>query len=142
MRGGKLFLQTEIEVNCEKPAVAILAVEVDDLIKAVEQRIKACNDALLEACKEERVYEITPVSVLYLGGQYNKPSMDAMEDALRILRNMRVQGIEMITGKDFKLFDVQQLNQIKKAVVNFYSGWNDVASLIEYHELMKLSSRQ
>lgn len=142
MRGGKLFLQTEIKVNCEKPAVAILAVEVDDLIKAVEQRIKACNDALLEAYKEERVYEITHVSVLYLGGQYNKPSMDAMENALKVLRNMRVQGIEMITGKDFKFFDVQQLNQIKKAVVNFYSGWSDVASLIEYHELMKLSQRQ
>ena len=142
MRGGKLFLQTEIKVNCEKPDVAILAVDVDDLIKAVEQRIKACNDALLEAYKEERVYEITHVSVLYLGGQYNKPSMDAMENALRILRNMRDQGIEMITGKDFKFFDVQQLNQIKKAVVNFYSGWNDVASLIEYHELMKLSQRQ
>lgn len=142
MRGGKLFLQTEIKVNCEKPDVAILAVEVDDLIKAVEQRIKACNDALLEAYKEERVYEITHVSVLYLGGQYNKPSMDAMENALRILRNMRVQGIEIITGEDFKSFDVQQLNQMKKAVVNFYSGWNDVASLIEYHELMKLSSRQ
>lgn len=142
MRGGKLFLQTEIKVNCEKPDVAILAVEVDDLIKAVEQRIKACNDALLEACKEERVYEVTHVSVLYLGGQYNKPSMYAMESALRILRNMSVQGIEMITGKDFKSFDIQQLNQMKKAVVNFYSGWNDVASLIEYHELMKLSQRQ
>lgn len=142
MRGGKLFLQTEIKVNCEKPDVAILAVDVDDLIKAVEQRIKACNDALLEAYKEERVYEITHVSVLYLGGQYNKPSIDAMESALKILRNMRDQGIEMISSKDLKFFDVQQLNQIKKAVVNFYSGWNDVASLIEYHELMKLSSRQ
>lgn len=142
MRGGKLFLQTEIKVNCEKPDVAILAVDVDDLIKAVEQRIKACNDALLEAYKKERVYEITHVSVLYLGGQYNKPSIDAMESALKILRNMRDQGIEMISSKDFKSFDIQQLNQMKKAVVNFYNGWNDVASLIEYHELMKLSSRQ
>ena len=142
MRGGKLFLQTEIKVNCEKPDVAILAVDVDDLIKAVEQRIKACNDALLEAYKEERVYEITHVSVLYLGGQYNKPSMDAMGSALKILRNMRDQGIEMISSKDLKFFDIQQLNQMKKAVVNFYNGWNDVASLIEYHELMKLSSRQ
>lgn len=142
MRGGKLFLQTEIKVNCEKPDVAILAVDVDDLINAVEQRIKACNDALLEAYKEERVYEITLVSVLYLGGQYNKPSIYAMESALKILHNMRDQGIEMISSKDFKSFDVQQLNQMKKAVVNFYSGWNDVASLIEYHELMELSSRQ
>ena len=142
MREGKLFLQTEIKVNCEKPDVTILAVDVDDLIKAVEQRIKACNDALLEAYKEERIYEVTHVSVFYLGGQYNKPSMDAMGNALRILRNMQDQGIEMITGKDFKLFDIQQLNQMKKAVVNFYSGWSDVASLIEYHELMKLSSRQ
>ena len=142
MRGGKLFLQTEIKVNCEKPAVAILAVDVDDLIKAVEQRIKACNDALLEAYKEERVYEITHVSVLYLGGKCNKPSMDAMESALKVLRSMRVQGIDALSSKDFKIFDVQQLNQMKKAVVNFYSGWNDVASLIEYHELMKLSSRQ
>lgn len=141
MRGGKLYLQTEIKVNCEKP-VAILAVDVDDLIKAVEQRIKACNEALLEACKEERVYEITPASVFYLGGQYNKPSIYAMESALKSLRNMRDQGIEMISSKDFKSFDIQQLNQMKKAVVNFYSGWNDVASLIEYHELMKLSSRQ
>lgn len=142
MRGGKLFLQTEIKVNCEKPAVAILAVDVDDLIKAVEQRIKACNDALLEAYKEERVYEVTHVSVLYLGGKCNKPSMDAMESALKVLRSMRVQGIDALSSKDFKIFDVQQLNQMKKAVVNFYSGWNDVASLIEYHELMKLSSRQ
>lgn len=142
MRGGKLFLQTEIKVNCEKPAVAILAVDVDDLINAVEQRIKACNDALLEAYKEERVYEITPASVFYLGGQYNKPSIDAMESALKILHNMRVQGIGALSSKDFKFFDIQQLNQMKKAVVNFYSGWNDVASLIEYHELMKLSSRQ
>lgn len=142
MRGGKLFLQTEIKVNCKKPDVAIFAVDIDDLIKAVKQRIKACNDALLEAYKEERVYEITHVSVLYLGGQYNKPSIDAMESALKILRNMRDQGIEMISSKDLKFFDVQQLNQMKKAVVNFYSGWSDAASLIEYHELMKLSSRQ
>ena len=142
MRGGKLFLQTEIKVNCEKPDVAILAVDVDDLIKAVEQRIKACNDALLEAYKEERVYEITHVSVFYLGGQYNKPSMDTMESTLKALRTMRFQGVGALSSKDFKFFDIQQLNQMKKAVVNFYNGWNDVASLIEYHELMKLSSRQ
>lgn len=141
LKGGKVYLQSEISVNCEEPQGKCIIVTTETVIKALEERMNKCTSDLVAAYKDNKVYKITPTSIFYLGGCYNNPSIEAMQKALNEFIKFSEKGFTVFDTANFKNFTAQELNQIKKALVNHYKEWNELISIVEYHELMQLSTR-
>jgi hypothetical protein len=102
----------------------------DDMIAALEQRMKHCWETLQEyVSKQETCASIQgDYSVVYYknGGSFSGNSYYAMEKAIEILKKMP----SIIVEDHLKVFDATMLNQMLKADVDFHGKWTAVASML------------
>lgn len=111
----------------------------NNLMTALEERMDQCLHDLSIAIKEDKIVQVTKhvITFVYASGVYHKffiPSYLAMEKALATLSELNNQ----ITVSEFaKKFTKPEINQMKKALVDYEAYWSDTCSALEEIEMMK-----
>lgn len=138
LQEGKVFICEEIVANGKQTDFSEFALLVDDLIKAVGQRIDHCVSKLQEAYNKQEVYEVNDISIWYKDGVFNIPSYKALDKTFKFLKIQKSQNRDWIKADKLRELSNLQLNQLKKAYVTYMKDWTIGASFIEFAELDKL----
>ena len=135
---GKVCIVKEITSNNSLPTIeSKILFSVEQLLRAFEQRMDHCINALHEAVEKELVTQVTEHQVFYIDKNqlvraFNIPSFDAMERAARKLQELAANEVACIPCETMaKDFTRVELNQMKKAIVSYFECWSDTASALE-----------
>lgn len=138
IKEGKIYVCEEIVANGKQTDFSEFALLVDDLIKAVGQRIDHCVSKLQEAYNKQEVYEVNDMMIWYKDGVFNIPSYEALDKTFKFLESQKSQNRDWIKADKLRELSNLQLNQLKKAYVAYMKDWTIGASFIESAELDKL----
>lgn len=146
---GKVYIVKEITPNNSLPTTKReLLFSVEQLLRALKQRMNHCINALHEAVKADLVTQVTECQVFYIDKNqsvrsFNIPSFEAMEKAVQKLTEFAANEVACIPCETMaRGFDSIQLNQMKKAIVSYFECWSDTASALEELETYKLQKRE
>jgi hypothetical protein len=142
---GKVCIVKEITANTSLPTIKReLLFSVEQLLRALEERMDSCINALHEAEENDLVTEVTECQVFYVDKSqsvraFNIPSFEAMESAVKKLKELAAIEVACIPCEAMaKDFTRVELNQMKKAIVSHFERWSDTASALEELETYKL----
>lgn len=146
---GKVCIVKEITPNNSLPTIKReLLFSVEHLLRALEDRMDSCINALHEAEEMGLITQVTEHQVFYVDKSqsvrtFNIPSFEAMEKAVQKLTELAANEVACIPYETMaRDFDSRQLNQMKKAIVSYFERWSDTASALEELEMYKLQKRE
>lgn len=141
VENGKVFICEEITANCNKSYIKTsLTIDVDKLILALQKRMENCVNKLQEAYVTQSIIETSETTISYISGCFNFQSYCMMEETVQYLQNIKdTKDVTFINIEDLQNLNCLQLNQLKKAVINFDKNWTQLASAIEDIEMFKVS---
>ena len=146
---GKVCIVKEVTANNSLPTIKReLLFSVEQLLRALEQRMSLCTKALNEAVEKNLVTQVTEHQVFYIDKNqsvraFNIPSFEAMERAVKKLQELDANEVAYIPCETMAQdFSKVQLNQMKKAIVSYFECWCDTASALEELELYVTKQRE
>ena len=146
---GKVCIVKELTANTSLPTIKReLLFSVKQLLRALEQRMDHCVNALNEAVEMDLVTQVTEYRVFYIDKNqsvraFNIPSFDAMENAVKKLKELDANEVACIPCETMaKDFTRVELNQMKKAIVSHFGKWSDTASALEELEFYVTQKRE
>lgn len=146
---GKVCIVKEITANTSLPIIKReLIFSVEQLLRALEERMNSCINALHEAEEMDLVTEVTDCQVLYVDKSqsvriFNIPSFESMESAVKKLKELAAIEVACIPCETMaKDFTRVELNQMKKAIVSRFGHWSDTASALEELEFYVTQKRE
>lgn len=143
MVDGRIYLAEPIQAN---PLLAktvgriTLRFEKETFIKALEERLTKCENALTAAVANDSIISVTEHVITFFNedktaGRFIIPSFQAMESAIEKLQGVDGEAVDCVTLD--MLLTRLELNQLKKALVTYIGKWDQGASAIEEIELSK-----
>lgn len=128
---GQVMICEVIKPNTEE-TVEECSIKLDILYcaTAVRNRMTRCIDKLEKAYREKKVYATTEHQIKYIGGCFNIPSYNDMEELATQLEKDAVI-LETAPIRFFEKFRPLQLDQLKKAIVEEEGKWTSEVSAIE-----------
>lgn len=146
---GRVCIVKEVTAFTNLPTIKReLLFSVEQLLRALEQRMDQCINALHEAVEKDLVTQVTEHQVFYIDKNqsvraFNIPSFEAMEKAVQKLTELAANEVACIPCETMaRDFNKIQLNQMKKAIVSYFECWSDTASALEELETYKLQKRE
>jgi hypothetical protein len=110
------------------------------LIEVLEKQLSDYLDTLVTNWNEQKVAHISTqvgTSVYFVDGTaFHAADYEAIMNVISQLESLS----DTLNAKDFYSFTEEQLNQIKKAFINFTGKWTSEASFIEELEMYKIKN--
>lgn len=146
MVDGRIYLAEPIQANetlAKTVARITLRFEKETFIKALEERMTKCENALTAAVANDSIIRVTDDVITFFNpdktaGRFIIPSFRAMESAIEKLQGVDGEAVDCVTLD--MLLTRHELNQLKKALVSYIGKWDQGASAIEELEFAKANS--
>lgn len=146
MVDGRIYLAEPIQANetlAKTVAKITLRFEKETFIKALEERLTKCENALTAAIANDSIINVGDHVITFFDenktpNRFIIPSFQAMESAIGKLQKVDGEVVDCVTLD--MLLTRLELNQLKKALVTYIGKWDQGASAIEELELAKANS--